>query len=56
MNSEVTLAEMSQKDISELYKNAFKDPKVLEKVKHNFDKEQIERILNPEKFKQRAGR
>lgn len=49
--TEVSLAEMSQKDISQMFKAAFKNSEILDKVKHNFDKEQIERITNPGKFK-----
>lgn len=56
MKSDVTLAEMSQEYIDELFKSAFKDKKVLDKVRHNFDKEFIERILDPEKFKNKGPR
>ena len=55
MGSKVSLAEMSQEEIDTLFKTAFTTPKVLDKIKHNFDFESIDRILNPKKYIVKTG-
>lgn len=55
MGSKVSLAEMSQEEIDTLFKTAFTTPKVLDKIKHNFDFESIDRVLNPKKYRVKKG-